>query len=67
MARETFDTLLRGSLLLNLNGGQAVVGVRGSYAVDWIEHRLAPMILRTLSRRLGRPVEALQVVTLGQP
>lgn len=65
MTRETFDTQLRGSLLLSVEEGRATLGVRHARSVEWVQHRLAPTIVRTLSRSLGEEVVALDVVALG--
>jgi hypothetical protein len=59
MARATFDQWLRGSELLDLRRPQAgvarlVVQVTSPYALDWLEHRLIPLIQRTVERRLGQ-------------
>jgi len=57
MTKATFDTWLRGSQVLALDGDCLVIGVRQAYAVDWLQNRLLPVILRTLTRHAPRPLE----------
>jgi hypothetical protein len=56
MTQATFDTWLKGSELVRCEGETFVVGVANTYAKDWLEHRLLPVITRTLARRAGHPV-----------
>jgi chromosomal replication initiator protein len=53
MTRATFDTWLRGSRVVSLEGSTFVVFVRHTYAVDWLHNRLLPTITRTLQRHTG--------------
>lgn len=65
MTRATFDTWLRGTWIVAYEpapaGGEErecfVVQAASAYAVDWLTHRLAPTIVKTLSRLVGRPVQ----------
>lgn len=66
MTRQTFDQWLRPAELVGLENGQAVIGVASTYAVDWLSHRLRPVIERTLTRLLGREISADFVVTEGR-
>jgi len=50
MTQATFDTWLRDARFLKYEDGTFVIGVKNSYAKDWLEHRLLPTIKRTLSR-----------------
>jgi len=65
MAKETFDNLLQSSLLLSIKDGTATIGVRNSHAKEWLEHRLAKVVQRTLSEALGQPVE-VKFTVLGE-
>ena len=56
MSRPTFDTWLRGSQVLDHDDGVLRVGVRHAYAVDWLQHRLSPVIDRTVTTIAGDPV-----------
>jgi hypothetical protein len=72
MAKATFDTWLRGSLLLSVADcavdGQpsvaqsAVIGVRSAHAVDWLQNRLGKTVQRTLARHLDVEVDRLELV-----
>ncbi len=49
MTRATFDTWLKTSQGLALQGDTLIVGVPNVYAKDWIEQRLEPTVEQTLS------------------
>jgi chromosomal replication initiator protein len=66
MTRATFDTWLRGSLLLSLENGCATLGVRHPHGAEWVQHRLQRLVLAALSRALGQEVQALRVVVLDE-
>ena len=57
MTRATFDTWLRGSRVISCESGTYTVFVHHAYAVDWLQNRLLPVILRTLRRRAGPDVK----------
>jgi hypothetical protein len=70
MTRATFDHWLRGSTLLEFekpgNGtARLVVGVKHHYAVDWLEHRLKPVIQRVVKRLVGQETELTFQVSNG--
>lgn len=65
MTQATFDTWLRDSTLLACRDDALVVGVRNTYARDWLENRLYDVIQRTLRRLTGREVEVEFVVVGG--
>ena len=57
MDRRTFDHWLQGTRALALEGDCLVVQAHTARAVEWLEHRLAPVIHRVLSTYLpGRQV-----------
>lgn len=66
MTQATFSTWLQGSLLLSTDGGRATIAVRHTYAVDWLQNRLSPIIKRTLDRHLAQPVEELVFMAFSQ-
>lgn len=66
MTRATFDTWLRGALLLSVEDSRATLGVRHIYAADWLKNRLDRVIKNTLGRHLDRPVEELEIVLLQE-
>jgi len=53
MTRATFDTWLRGSQAIGCDAEGLTVQVRHSYAVDWLQNRLLPVIQRTVRRHAG--------------
>jgi chromosomal replication initiation ATPase DnaA len=55
MTKATFDTWLRGSEL-QWHGGRAFLVLRNAYAVEWVEHRMMPVIRRTLDVMAGREI-----------
>ena len=62
MTQATFDAWLREAGFLKYEDDCFFVGVKNSYAKDWLENRLLTPILRTLSGVAGQPVEiAFQV------
>jgi chromosomal replication initiator protein len=64
MTRATFDTWLRGSQVIACEEEMLVVHVRHTYAVDWLQNRLMPVIERTLRRHTG-PDVAVSFTTQG--
>src|SRR5713226_3647785 len=60
--KSTFETWVRGTLLLTHEDGSYVVGVSNAYAKDWLENRLSGAVRRTLSGIVGRTVEVRFVV-----
>jgi hypothetical protein len=56
MTQATFDTWLRDSRLVRSTKDTFVVEVKSVHAREWLEHRLLPVITRTLTRRAGHPV-----------
>lgn len=67
MPRETFDTWLRPSRLIDYDPDTITytVGVQNTYAQQWLEYRLRNMIKRTLSQVAGCMVELHFVVLSG--
>jgi chromosomal replication initiator protein len=59
MTRATFDTWLRGSRAIDFEDNALTVHVDHAYAVDWLQNRLLPIILRTLRRHAGPDVDVL--------
>lgn len=62
LTRATFETWLRGSRLVACEDGVFVIGVANTYARDWLDSRLRPVITRVLSRLTGRTVSVRFVV-----
>ena len=62
MTQATFNTWLKDACLISEKSGRFTIGVRNAYAKDWLENRLADMIMRTLAAVVGAPVEVEFVV-----
>jgi hypothetical protein len=62
MTRATYETCLGDSRLIARDEGGLVIGVPNSYARDWVEARLKAVVLRTVARLAGRPLEVQFVV-----
>ncbi len=55
--RASFDTWLRGAVLLGVEDGVFVVGVRNNFARDMLQHRLYRNVRRVLGDVYGTSVE----------
>ncbi len=62
LARATYDTWLRGAHFLAYEDGEFIIGVSSSFAADWLNSRLHPLIKRTLCWLKGHAVEVRFVV-----
>ncbi len=60
--KPTFETWVKGTQVISVEGDTFVIGVRSAYARDWLEHRLRTVIARTLTGVVGRPVAVNFVV-----
>jgi chromosomal replication initiation ATPase DnaA len=56
LPKETFDLHLRGSSLLRVEGDCYVIGLHSTYAREWLDKRLRPVVERTLARQAGQAV-----------
>ncbi len=57
VTRANYQTWLKNTVGISLNGNQMVVGVPNAFAKEWLEKRLLHLIQKTLGGLLGRPVE----------
>ena len=62
MTKATFDTWLKATYVVAYEDGTFIIATHNAYAKDWLEHKLAPVIKRTLGRIMGRSVELKFVV-----
>jgi len=62
LTRATYETLLRHSRLVAVEDGTFVVGVASTYARDWLESRLRPVVARVLTRLIGHTTNVRFVV-----
>jgi chromosomal replication initiator protein len=62
LTRATFDTWMKGTELVGLDGDCYVISTPSPYAVEWLENRLQKMIKQTLERHIGGLVSLKFVV-----
>lgn len=62
MTRATFDTWLRDTHVIGLDGATLIVGVKNGYAVEWLTNRLYPTIERTRTRLAQAAVTDIKFV-----
>lgn len=63
MPKASFDTWVRDSCLVSYQDGQFVVGVRNSYAREWLESRLSSTVSRLLMGMMNQDVSVQFGVT----
>lgn len=61
MTRQTFDTWLRGSRVVEARDGHLVIGVPNAYALDWLNNRLMQVVQRGLTMAAGAGAGPLTV------
>lgn len=57
MTKTTYNTWLKDAVLVDARDGTYVIGVRSTYARDWLKSRLSSTVTRTLSGIVGAPVQ----------
>ncbi|MGE0229382.1 MAG: chromosomal replication initiator protein DnaA [Dehalococcoidia bacterium] len=57
VSRANFDTWLEGTEGLRFENGALVVGTRSEFVTEWIQKRLRPLIVRTLTELAAQPVD----------
>jgi hypothetical protein len=67
MTRATFDTWLRNTRCIDYADDTLVIACMNSYAVEWLENRLYPVIQRTLGRLTENGTRARFIVEQQQP
>jgi len=55
MTRQTYNTWLKQTEVLDYRNGVLVIDAKSSYAKEWLENRLKKVIERTLSSVVGKP------------
>lgn len=50
VTKPNFDTWLRSTIGLRLDGGELVVGAPTDFAIEWLRSRMSPLINRTVSQ-----------------
>jgi hypothetical protein len=66
MTQATFDTWVKETWFISLNQQELIIGTKNSFAKDWLENRLYPVISRTVCQILQQPVK-LRFVINGEP
>jgi hypothetical protein len=64
MPRASFDTWVRDTQVVSLEGGTLTIGVRNVYARDWLESRLTSTVSRMLVGMMNQAV-AVRFVVMG--
>lgn len=65
MTAATFDTWIKDTTLISVEGDTYVLGVQSAFAKDWLENRLYMTLQRTLSSIIGKPGLELSIVING--
>jgi chromosomal replication initiator protein len=65
-SRQDFDTWLRGTSLLALDGGLATVGTASTFHKEGLENRFMAPVRRSLGDVVGYPVQVRVVIANGQ-
>jgi chromosomal replication initiator protein len=67
MTRATFDTWLRGSQAIAMEDNVLTVHVRHTYAVDWLDNRLMPVVQRALWRHANPEMKIVFTARAPEP
>ena len=57
VSRANYETWLEGTEGMRLNEGALVVGTRSEFVTEWLQKRLRPLIIRTLTDLAGDPLD----------
>ena len=57
VSRANYDTWLDGTEGLRFEGNSLVVGTRSEFVTEWLQQRLKPSILRSLSEISGQSLD----------
>jgi len=66
VTRPNFETWLRNTTGLRLDGNELLVGVPTDFAIEWLRSRLSSVIERTVSQLVGGPI-TVDFQVLGAP
>ncbi|MCL4298417.1 MAG: hypothetical protein KJ077_21960 [Anaerolineae bacterium] len=69
MTQATFESWIKETMLLSNDAGEWHIGVKSSFAREWLENRLKPTILATIFHLTGQEVrlEFVVVEEVGEP
>ena len=57
VSRQNYDTWLDGTEGLRLHDGMLIVGTRSEFVTEWLQKRLRPLIVRTLTDLAEEPLD----------
>ena len=57
VSRANYETWLNGTEGVRLDGDTLVVGTRSEFVTEWLQKRLRPLIIRTLTDLADRPLD----------
>ena len=57
VSRANFDTWLDGTVGLRVEADHLVVGTRSEFVTEWLQKRLRPAIIRSLTDLAGQPMD----------
>jgi len=57
VSRANYDTWLEGTEGLRFDDDALIIGTRSEFATEWIQKRLRPLIVRTLTDLAGQPID----------
>ena len=57
VSRANYDTWLDGTAGVRLEQDHLVVGTRSEFVTEWLQKRLRPAIIRSLTDLAGRPLD----------
>lgn len=64
VTRPNYETWLKGTVGLRLDNGHFVIGTRSDFANESLSSKMRPLIAKTLSAIIGKPVEvSFQLIT----
>lgn len=66
MARQTFDTWLKPTEVLDYQDDTFIIDAKSAFAKDWLENRLARSIERMLSLVVGKPTSVRFALTRSE-
>jgi len=67
VTRSNYETWLKDTVGLSLADSRMVVGTSSDYAIQWLSHKLLPLISKTVSDLAGRPtVVSFQLLRASQ-
>src|SRR5690349_11011577 len=65
VARKEYETWLKTSSIADFDDGIVVVAMPNTFAVEWVENRIKPLVERTLSEIVGYALKVRFVVRQG--